>query len=69
MAKRKKPEQLTTPGPQRGGEPPVSAPERERIARRAYELYLARGGADGREMDDWLRAEKELSNGAPPRDE
>jgi hypothetical protein len=36
-------------------------PTREQIERRAYELYLARGGADGHDFDDWLRAERELS--------
>lgn len=34
--------------------------EREHVAMRAYELYLERGGGDGREMDDWLTAEREL---------
>ena len=33
---------------------------RERIAFRAYELYLARGGQHGRALDDWLEAEQEL---------
>ena len=32
-----------------------------RVAMRAYELYLARGGSDGGDFDDWLRAERELS--------
>ena len=30
------------------------------IARRAYELYLARGREHGRDLDDWLAAEREL---------
>ncbi|MGI8965950.1 MAG: DUF2934 domain-containing protein [Limisphaerales bacterium] len=30
------------------------------IARRAYELYLERGGDPGHELDDWVRAECEL---------
>jgi len=30
------------------------------IARRAYELYLERGGALGYEMEDWLQAEREI---------
>jgi len=30
------------------------------IAHRAYELYLARGRADGNAIDDWLQAEHEL---------
>jgi hypothetical protein len=32
----------------------------DRVAQRAYELYLARGGGDGRALDDWLSAEREL---------
>jgi Protein of unknown function (DUF2934) len=28
--------------------------------RRAYEIYLLRGGVDGHAMDDWLQAEQEL---------
>lgn len=35
----------------------------DRVAQRAYELYLARGGGDGRDFDDWLTAERELTNG------
>ncbi|MDR4470867.1 MAG: DUF2934 domain-containing protein [Nitrospira sp.] len=31
-----------------------------RIARRAYELYLERGGVSGNEIDDWLQAEHEI---------
>jgi hypothetical protein len=34
----------------------------EDIARRAYELFLERGGEHGRDLDDWLRAERELVN-------
>jgi hypothetical protein len=30
------------------------------IERRAYELYLERGGEDGHDVDDWVRAEREL---------
>jgi hypothetical protein len=30
------------------------------VARRGYELYLARGGEHGHDLDDWLRAEREL---------
>ena len=33
---------------------------RERIARRAYENFIERGGLDGRDVDDWLNAEREL---------
>ena len=34
---------------------------RDRIAARAYELYLARGGRDGADFDDWIAAERELA--------
>jgi uncharacterized protein YjbJ (UPF0337 family) len=34
------------------------------IARRAYELYLARDCEDGHDVDDWLQAERELRRGA-----
>ncbi len=30
------------------------------VARRAYDLYLARGCEHGHDMDDWLQAEREL---------
>jgi Protein of unknown function (DUF2934) len=32
----------------------------DHIARRAYDLYLARGCEDGHAVDDWLQAEREL---------
>ena len=32
----------------------------DQIRRRAYELYVQRGGTHGRHMDDWFRAESEL---------
>jgi outer membrane protein TolC len=37
-----------------------NAERRAEIARRAYELYLERGGAAGKDLDDWLSAEREL---------
>ena len=37
---------------------------REDIAHRAYELYVQRGGEPGNDVEDWVRAEKEL--GAKP---
>jgi hypothetical protein len=47
----------------RGDRPGVndfSAATDDAIAARAYELYLARGGTHGADMDDWLQAEREL---------
>ena len=32
----------------------------EQIARRAYEIYLERGGAEGGALEDWLHAERHL---------
>jgi hypothetical protein len=34
----------------------------EEIARRAHELYLQRGGEHGKDVEDWVRAAKELSD-------
>ena len=41
--------------------PPTPAPTHEEIARRSYEIYLARGGEPGHAEEDWLAAERELS--------
>jgi Protein of unknown function (DUF2934) len=34
---------------------------KEDIAQRAYELYVRRGREPGKEIEDWDRAEKELT--------
>ena len=34
------------------------------IRRRAYEIYLERGGLPGSELEDWLQAEYELQRAA-----
>ena len=39
----------------------------EEIKLRAYEIYLERGEQPGRELDDWLQAERELEGGALSR--
>lgn len=36
-------------------------PRRGEIARRAYEIFLGRGGGDGHDIEDWLQAEAELA--------
>lgn len=52
-----------------GGEPEQGkAYSPDRVAARAYELYLARGGSDGQDFDDWLAAERELASGPPEGD-
>lgn len=35
------------------------------IARRAYELYIARNGGHGHDVEDWLQAERELRGTGP----
>ena len=52
---------------QRRGTPVAARPDAEpveprmtRIARRAHELYETRGAQDGRDLDDWLQAEREI---------
>ena len=44
-------------------------PAQEEIALRAYHIYLERGGASGKEFEDWMQAERELlgENGKPRR--
>jgi hypothetical protein len=32
----------------------------EKIAQRAYEIYLERNGAPGNPLEDWVRAEREV---------
>ena len=34
---------------------------RDKIRRRAYEIYLERGSEPGRDLEDWLQAELELT--------
>lgn len=50
-----------TSAPQYAGDPLAADRDRERIAERAYQLYMERGGRDGRDLDDWLEAERELA--------
>ena len=42
-------------------EPQIKVPTLEEIELRAHEIYLKRGDADGLALEDWLAAEKELS--------
>jgi hypothetical protein len=43
---------------------PRRDPIQEAIARRAYELFLARGEQHGHDLDDWLQAEREFAKAA-----
>ena len=35
----------------------------DRIAKKAYDLFVARGGQHGYHIEDWLQAEKEILAG------
>jgi hypothetical protein len=39
----------------------LAPPSFETIAKRSYEIYLARGAQPGHEVEDWLAAEAELT--------
>ena len=39
----------------------ATPPTKQEIAAEAYALYLANGARDGRDLDDWLEAERELT--------
>ncbi|MGZ3420269.1 MAG: DUF2934 domain-containing protein [Polyangiales bacterium] len=38
----------------------AAKPTHDEIARRAYELWLARGATHGTHLENWLEAEREL---------
>ncbi len=43
-----------------------NTPDRQAVARRAYELFVSRGGEHGHDREDWYRAEQELTTAASP---
>jgi DUF2934 family protein len=51
------PRARTTAG---NGDPSAPHPSHIEIAEAAYHRYLNRGGTDGRDVDDWIEAEREL---------
>ena len=68
---------MTTTGPtrrRRGGTTQPIAPSEsadaatstDSVALRAFELFLARGGVHGHDLDDWFTAERQLRS-APAR--
>jgi hypothetical protein len=44
----------------REASPATRDPSFEEIAEAAYHRFLKRGGADGRDFEDWVEAEREL---------
>jgi Protein of unknown function (DUF2934) len=55
------------PGPGKGQAraetPNRTTPTQEQVARRAYQIFQARGGQHGRHTEDWVQAEQELKLG------
>lgn len=41
--------------------------QQAQIRQRAYDLYVARGQEDGHDLEDWVRAEAEISADRAPR--
>jgi hypothetical protein len=58
MAKRKK--QPTSVSRDPSEKPDAIQITQAAIATRAHEIYRARGGAHGSDMEDWLQAEREI---------
>jgi hypothetical protein len=42
----------------------LSAERQQLIAQRAYEFHVARGCRHGRDLEDWLDAEREITDAA-----
>lgn len=66
IAKSKITESSPIAAPARGkpaGDPPqAGGPTHDEIAVRAYQIFLARNGAPGDALSDWMQAERELVN-------
>jgi hypothetical protein len=43
----------------------TTTPSHDDVARRAYELFEARGGEPGHDLEHWLDAERQLSQTFP----
>ena len=56
------PEPKRRPESKKQEAPNASADVEGRIRERAYELYMERGGLEGSELDDWLQAEREITD-------
>ena len=61
MVSKKKGNGAQAPSVEKTEEASVShGPTQDQIRLRAYQIYLERGAHPGQELDDWLRAEREL---------
>lgn len=56
------PRKRSTVKPTADAIPTAAAPSMHAIAARAYALYCQRGGEHGRDLEDWLQAERELAD-------
>lgn len=54
-------------GPAPNEDPTPAESVDDAVRRRAYELYLQGGGADGRDLENWLEAEREIKARPRPR--
>jgi hypothetical protein len=52
---------VASPESKNGSSNGVAGPSLEQVQVRAYEIFVSRGAAHGRDWDDWFRAEQELS--------
>lgn len=59
MGKNKREKACATTTPAR-----LLSDRKQRIAQRAYELYVDRGYRPGHDLDDWLEAEREIDRAA-----
>jgi hypothetical protein len=60
---RRNSDDASSPAADRGRKPAIDTAinfSQHDIARRAYDLYLARGGEPGHQLQDWLQAEQDL---------
>jgi hypothetical protein len=55
---------VAMPEPAPFAPPRTTQPTASEIAERAFEIYCARGGLHGHDLDDWLQAERELQKSA-----
>lgn len=56
--------QAPTVPPHRDNISTHSTPNHDEVKRRAYEIYLERGGLPGHELEDWFQAEREIESAA-----
>jgi len=61
----KPPSKAKARSPKPGPPPAQPAPTEDEVRVLAYQLFQARGGEAGHELEDWLQAERELRRETP----